>query len=1071
MTNHLRSLAMLLLILLISSFANANVISFNGKSTGIDVNIIESRDGYTKIEYTFNGYETQEIKINGNTYLSLVASEMNWIMEKGNPEMLTFKKSLLIPDNSAMNYRIISQEFEEVNTLPIMPSKGHFTRDIDPNSVPYTFGSIYNTDKYFPENIISLESPYVVRDFRGMTIQFNPLQYNAVKGKMKITKKITIEVFTDNSLKVVNPLIRNFPLLKVSGEFAPVYRNLFMNYGIGQTRFDSIPEPGKMLIICPTGYMTAIQPFVQWKQQRGLNVTVAEYPTTTGSGNTAIKTYIQNMYNSTGSVTYVILVGDVADVPTLNGQYESAPSDPCYVKLAGTDAYPDAFISRISCQSAANVSYVATKLIKFERDIELNAPWYKKGTGIGGPDVGGTPSYADSIRMNWVRDTLMTYGFTQVDKVNGPVATPQTLINSLNDGRYVLNYVGHGSGTSWSNTGFSVSNVSSLANGWKQPFLVDVACLNGNFTLNECLAEALLRTGDTANPKGCSSIYASSTNASWVPPCDMQLWAMHFLGKQSKKTAGAISFFGVMKAMDMWGGSTGEGLKMMEQYNIFGDCSLLLTRGVPLGPSIAHTSLTNTENLAGPYIVNCVITPANAPLKPNSTKLFWSRNNTSMTDSLLMTNTGGNNWTGNIPGNGSAALYRYCIKTIDTANRVGVLPGGLNNYFSFTAATDVTKPVITHTALGDQPKTTWPGTITADVTDNIGVDSVWVKWYNKNNPGLGIKRFKLNNTGGSNYSAAFNSVQGDVQFNDSIFYRVFARDISSNHNTDSSALYAFKIINLTTITVGTGTTSSNFPFTTYWKDGRTQYLFTASELAAMGTTASITKIGFDVISVGGPAMTGFKISFKNTTTATLSAFETGGFTVAYSPASYTPAGTGWQMITMTTPFTYTGGNLLMDVCYNNTTYTSYSTVNSTPVTGMYYGRYNDLTEPLGGCDYTSWTLTTGPPGRANTRFEFTGPTGVSTITSEIPDSYSLGQNYPNPFNPTTKINFALPKSGLVTLKIYDVLGREVKILVNDIKQAGNYSVDFNASEFSSGVYFYRLEAGTFNETKRMLMIK
>ncbi len=96
----------------------------------------------------------------------------------------------------------------------------------------------------------------------------------------------------------------------------------------------------------------------------------------------------------------------------------------------------------------------------------------------------------------------MLGGFTQVDKINGPVATPQTLINSLNDGRYVLNYIGHGSGTSWSNTGFSVTNAYQLANGWKNPYLCDVACLNGNFTLNECLAEALLRAGDTANPKG-----------------------------------------------------------------------------------------------------------------------------------------------------------------------------------------------------------------------------------------------------------------------------------------------------------------------------------------------------------------------------------------------------------------------------------------------------------------------------------------------------------------------------------------------------------------------------------------
>ena len=81
-------------------------------------------------------------------------------------------------------------------------------------------------------------------------------------------------------------------------------------------------------------------------------------------------------------------------------------------------------------------------------------------------------------------------------------------------------------------------------------------------------------------------------------------------------------------------------------------------------------------------------------------------------------------------------------------------------------------------------------------------------------------------------------------------------------------------------------------------------------------------------------------------------------------------------------------------------------------------------------------------------------TGTTNNGNTIPEAYSLKQNYPNPFNPVTKINYALPKSGLVTLKVYDVLGREVVSLVNENKPAGSYSVDFNASNLTSGVYFY-----------------
>jgi hypothetical protein len=89
----------------------------------------------------------------------------------------------------------------------------------------------------------------------------------------------------------------------------------------------------------------------------------------------------------------------------------------------------------------------------------------------------------------------------------------------------------------------------------------------------------------------------------------------------------------------------------------------------------------------------------------------------------------------------------------------------------------------------------------------------------------------------------------------------------------------------------------------------------------------------------------------------------------------------------------------------------------------------------------------------------------------IPDKYSLSQNYPNPFNPVTKINFSIPKQGFVTLKIYDILGREVRTLVNETKQPGNYSVDFNGSSLASGVYFYRLESNSFTSIKRMVLIK
>ncbi len=102
-------------------------------------------------------------------------------------------------------------------------------------------------------------------------------------------------------------------------------------------------------------------------------------------------------------------------------------------------------------------------------------------------------------------------------------------------------------------------------------------------------------------------------------------------------------------------------------------------------------------------------------------------------------------------------------------------------------------------------------------------------------------------------------------------------------------------------------------------------------------------------------------------------------------------------------------------------------------------------------------------------------TGVSTIENKTPSEYILKQNYPNPFNPSTTISFSIPQTSFVTIKVYDVLGREVAILVNEEKSPGNYSVNFNESNLPSGVYLYKLESASFNgrytSTKKMVLLK
>jgi photosystem II stability/assembly factor-like uncharacterized protein len=98
-------------------------------------------------------------------------------------------------------------------------------------------------------------------------------------------------------------------------------------------------------------------------------------------------------------------------------------------------------------------------------------------------------------------------------------------------------------------------------------------------------------------------------------------------------------------------------------------------------------------------------------------------------------------------------------------------------------------------------------------------------------------------------------------------------------------------------------------------------------------------------------------------------------------------------------------------------------------------------------------------------------TSIEDDQRKLADNFSLFQNFPNPFNPSTNINYSVPKTSIVTIKVYNILGKELTTLVNEEKSAGNYSVKFNGKQLSSGIYFYKMQAGNFVETKKLVLMK
>jgi hypothetical protein len=271
----------------------------------------------------------------------------------------------------------------------------------------------------------------------------------------------------------------------------------------------------------------------------------------------------------------------------------------------------------------------------------------------------------------------------------------------------------------------------------------------------------------------------------------------------------------------------------------------------------------------------------------------------------------------------------------------------------------------------------------------------------------------------------------------------------------------------TNVCIGTDTLSSNYPFTTYWMDGRTDMLYLASELIAGGASPGyFMGMSFYVNHVDTLTMNGFNVKMLNTTDTSVSSFGS-GWDVVYSD-TYKVQSTGWQNINFTQSFGWNGDdNILIEICYNNNRWTYFSTVRSTIKPGKTYGVFNDLPNGDGCVDF----LTGNPQARRPNICLFLTPVTGIIKNSNIPEKYSLSQNYPNPFNPETRINYSIPKAGLVTLNVYDILGRKVSELVNEYKNAGNYIVEFNASGLSSGTYYYKLISGEFTDIKKMTVIK
>lgn len=606
----MKKLLLIVAILATAMLAKAQsvVIIDNQKPQNSSVQIVEENGNGITLKLNVNSYSLCEVQTPNGTEVVVGSSEGINDMGKGMPDIPYFATSVRIPAKGKAIAEVIDAKYVTVENISVAPSKGAIKRNIDPSTVPYEYGKCYSVDAFVPSTEAVNSEAFCIRDVRGTSVQFFPFQYNPVQKQLKVCTEMTVRVkFTQQPGE--NEITSSYEKID---EFENICRHLFINYG-GKTRYTQLQDghPGRMLIICKDTYQSAMTDFINWKREKGIET---EMVLMSAVGTTAanVQTYITNYFSNHSDLAYILLVGDAADVPTSGTS--SANSDNKYAYLVGNDHYADAFIGRFSGESVTHIQNMVRKVINYEKELTTGATWLSNAygsasnEGAGQGHNQGNGAESDMQHMGFIQTDLENYGYTvtrvnQVSQQYSYTSDVAATSAAFNNGVGLGCYIGHGDTQEWASTGYTNTHVNALTNENKLPFIISVACVNGDFNGNTCFAEAWLRASKNGNPTGALAFLGSTINQDWTPPMTAQDEMVDIitesLTNNIKRTIGGITFNGYFRMIQDHpsSGNDGDGPGTADTWTIFGDPSTMFRSKTPQEMTVSHPSaLTVGQN-------------------------------------------------------------------------------------------------------------------------------------------------------------------------------------------------------------------------------------------------------------------------------------------------------------------------------------------------------------------------------------------------------------------------------------------------------------------------------------------